>query len=115
MAPALPALAARGDAPGARHAQVRMDREPALEAHHQVLAVRVDGADLAPRELLGPAILAEARMRRGDRLDLAVDQSRADAVRRSTDRVALGHTFKARRRAASGGRRRTSSGRLPSG
>jgi hypothetical protein len=92
---AVPAPAAGVDAPGPGHAQVRVDREAALEADQQVLAVRVDGPHAAARKLLGPAILPEARVQRLDRLDLMPDQGGADAVRGSPDRVAFGHATKA--------------------
>src|SRR3712207_9016432 len=41
---AVPLGAAVEHAPGTRHAQVRVDRQPALEAQEQVLAPGVDGA-----------------------------------------------------------------------
>ena len=49
-------------APG--HAQVRVDRQAALEAQEQVLAVGVDAAHGAPGQALGPAVAREARVRR---------------------------------------------------
>ena len=48
----------------AGHAQVRVDRQVALEAQEQVLAVRVDRVHRPAGQPLGPAVAAEARVRR---------------------------------------------------
>ena len=79
------------DAPRAGHPQVRVDRQVALEAQEQVLAVRGDRLDGAAAEALGPAVLAEARVRRGDGVGDRAREHRADAVGRVVDGVALGH------------------------
>jgi hypothetical protein len=68
-----------------------VDREVALEAQEQVLAVRVDGADRAAREPLRPAVAPEARVRRRDLVGHVALQDRPDAVGRVVDRVAFGH------------------------
>ena len=52
--------------PGARHAQMRVDHQVALEAQEEALAVDVHRAHRAPAETLGPAVAAEARVRGGD-------------------------------------------------
>ena len=79
------------DAPRARHAQVRVDDEPALEAQEQVLADRLDELDAAAGEALGPAVAAEARVRRLDRVGDVAGEHGADAQRRVVERVALRH------------------------
>jgi hypothetical protein len=61
---ARPALAGTQDAPRARHPQVRVDDQPALEAEKQVLADRLHEIDAAAGEALGPAVAAVARVRR---------------------------------------------------
>ena len=91
-----PALAAPVDAPLSRHAQVRVQRQVALEADEQVLAARVDRAHGAPVEPLGPAIHRVARLRRLDRDDRLADQRGAHAAGGGVDRVALGHATKSR-------------------
>ena len=95
-----PALAPAEHAPPAGHPQVRVDDEVALEADEQMLAVGVDRVDPAPGEAGGPAVLAEARMRRRDLVRDAAGEHRADPVRGVVDRVALGHGLVQRRRAA---------------
>ena len=87
---AAPALAVAVGAPRAGHAQVRVDREAAVEAHEEVLAVGVDARDRAAGELVGPALAAQARARVRDLGHEALDE-RADAARGVVDRVALGH------------------------
>ena len=57
------AVAASGTCPRAGHAQVRVDREVALEAQEEVLAVRVDRAT-AGRRAARASGRAEARVRR---------------------------------------------------
>src|SRR4051794_41018980 len=91
MPAAVPALTARIHAPGARHSQMRVDGEPALEADHQMLAARIDRPHALARQLLDPAVSAEARMRCLERFDLAADERRAYAVGCRADRVALRH------------------------
>src|SRR6185437_217295 len=81
--------------PGAGHAQVGVEREPALEAQEQVLAVSVDGAERAPGQLLRPTVAAMARLRHRDPLRRAPPERRPDAVGRAVDRVALGHPLRA--------------------
>ena len=84
-------------APGARHPEVRVDRQAALEAQEQVLAVGVDRAHGLAGEALRPAVAGEARMRRRELVgDMALEH-RADAPGGVVDRVALGHAFSVRR------------------
>ena len=85
------ALVAGQHAPGAAHAQVRVDGQVALEAQEEVLAVGVHGGHGAAGEPLGPAVAPEARVRRGQLVRHVAGQHRADAVRRVVDGVALGH------------------------
>ena len=89
---AAPALAVAVGAPGAGHAQVRVDREVALEAQEEVLAVGVDGRDRAAGELLGPALAAQARAA-ACAISSGTRPSRTGRMRsrRVVDRVALGH------------------------
>ena len=78
---AAPAPAAPVDAPRAAHAQVRVERQVAVEAQEQVLAVRVDRcAPRAPAEPLGPAVHCRgaAAASRSTRSRLAHER-RADA------------------------------------
>lgn len=100
---ALPALALAVDVPRAGHAQVRVQREAAVEAQEQVLAACVDRAHRATRQPLWPAVVLVARMRRDDLLrDLPLEH-RADARCGVVDGVALGHAFTiAEDRAAAG-------------
>src|SRR3712207_9020418 len=49
-------------APGTGHAQVRVDHQPALETHEQVLAARIHRGDRPPGELSGPAHGSGARV-----------------------------------------------------
>ena len=79
-------------APRAGHAQVRVDRQPALEAQEEVLAVRVDRAHRLAGEPLGPAVAAEARVQRLERVGHVALEHGPDAVRGVVDRVALGHS-----------------------
>ena len=79
-ADAAPALAAPVDAPLPGHAQVRVQRQVALEADEQVLAVRVHRAHGAPVEPLGPAVHRVAGLRRLDRHDRLADQRGAHAA-----------------------------------
>ena len=97
---AAPALAVAVDAPLAGHAQVGVQRQVALEADEQVLAVGVHAAHGAARQALGPAVGAVARVRGLDRLDLGAHKRGADASRGVVDRVALGHGPKRLRSAA---------------
>ena len=90
---ATPALALAVDVPRAGHAQVRVQRQAAVEAQEQVLAVRVDRAHSATGQPLGPAIELVARMRREDLLGHASLEHRANARCGVVDRVALGHAF----------------------
>jgi len=78
-------------APAAGHAQVRVDREVVGEADEQVLAVRVDAADRLAFQPLRPAVAAEARVQRLERVRDVAFEDRPDAVRGVVDRVALGH------------------------
>jgi len=71
---------------------MRVDRQVALEAQEEMLAVHVDGAHSAARQALRPAIAAEAGVRRRQLRDLAFDD-RPDAARGVVDRVALGHAL----------------------
>ena len=82
--------------PGAGHAQVRVDDQVALEADEEVLAVDVDRAHRAPAQALGPAVAAEARVRRRDLVRHAALQDRPDAACRVVDGVALRHGFRVR-------------------
>jgi hypothetical protein len=68
-----------------------VNRQLALEAQEQVLAVRVDGRDGAAGEALGPAGAGEARVRRRDRVGHVTGQHRADPVGGVVDGVTLGH------------------------
>ena len=88
---AAPARAVAVDRPRARHAQVRVQHEIAFEAQEQVLAVRVDLRHRAAAQPLGPAVARVARLRREDLVRHGAFQHRPDALRRSQDRVALGH------------------------
>ena len=94
-----PALAAPVDAPLPAHAQVRVQRQVALEADEQVLAARVDRAHGPPGRAArasGPSRVA--RLRRLDREICLPTSARADAPRaRIVDRVALGHVHQCRR------------------
>jgi hypothetical protein len=90
---AAPALTPAEDAPPAAHAEVRMQRQVAVEAQEQVLAPRVHGVDRAAREPLGPAVHRVTALRRLDRLDRLADEGGADAPRGRVDRVALRHGF----------------------
>ena len=88
---AAPALAVAVRAPRAGHAQVRVDRQVALEAHEEVLAVRVDARRPRGRR----ASRASAR-RASAGAGCAISghltlEERADPARRVVDRVALGH------------------------
>ena len=78
---ARPLRAAVEHPPGAGHAQVRVDRQPALEAQEQVLAVGVDRAHRAAGQPLGPAVAAEARVRRRQLVRDVALEHRPDAVR----------------------------------
>src|SRR3712207_1024772 len=98
---AVPLGAAVEHAPGTRHAQVRVDRQPALEAQEQVLAQGVDGAHGTTLEPLGPAVAAEARVRRLQRVRDVPLEHRADATGVVVDRVALGHLPESTRERAS--------------
>jgi hypothetical protein len=86
-----PALPLEVRAPRARHPQVRVDGQPALEAQEQVLAVGVDRADGPALQAFGPAVHAKARVRGGQLVRHAALEDRPDAVGRVVDRVALGH------------------------
>ena len=88
---ARPAFAAPQHAPGAGHAQVGVDDEPAGEAQQEVLARGVGGDELAAGQPLGPAIAAEARVRRHDLVGHAAGKDGADAQRGVMDGVALRH------------------------
>jgi hypothetical protein len=68
-----------------------VDRQPALEAQEEVLAVRVDGAYRPAAQPLGPGVAAEARVRRLERVGNVPLEHGPDAVRGEVDRVALGH------------------------
>ena len=58
-----PALPARVHAPGARHPQVRVEHEPALEADEQCLPCVSTLVDRPPGEPLRPAVEREPRVR----------------------------------------------------
>ena len=92
------------DLPGAGHAQVRVDRQPALEAQEQVLAVGVDGAHGAARQPLGPAV---ARRSAGAAWPSSSGTwpSSTGRIRlaRVVDRVALGHRLRRQRELARAG------------
>ena len=97
-----PALAMRVAVPGARHAQVGVQRQAIAEADHQVLAHRLDGDDGgADHALDGRA--GRARVRGQHRLP---DQQRPQRGGRLEDRVAFRHSAlvgaRARASAASG-------------
>ena len=68
-----------------------MQRQVALEAQEEVLAVGVDGRHRPPGEALGPAIRAQARVWGEDLVGLAALEDRPDPARGVVDRVALGH------------------------
>ena len=87
----LPATAALVDAPGAGHAQVRVQREAPGEAHEQVLAPRFSAPHCAPGQPLGPAIEGVARLRREDLLGHAARKHHVDPAGGVVDCVALGH------------------------
>src|SRR4029453_14787861 len=86
-----PAPAALVHAPPAVHAQVRVERELALEADEEMLALRVPRAHGPSREPLGPAVAREARVRRLYGGDPLPDQRASDSPRGAVDGVALGH------------------------
>ena len=92
-APRRPAPPARPlvGAPDARHPQVGVQHEVALEAQEQMLAVGVDGADGAPGEALGPAVHRMAALRGDDLVRHAPLEDRAHAVGGVANGVALGH------------------------
>ena len=91
-----PALSAPVDVPAAAHAQVRVERELALEADEEMLPARIDGAHRTAAQPLRPAVERVARLRGLDLLDLTADERRSDAPRRRVNRVALGHLSQTR-------------------
>ena len=88
--------AGRAHPPRARHAQVRVDHQVALEADEQVLAVGVDRPHDPPAQPLGPAVAAEPRVRRGDLVRHLVLKDGSDAIRQVVDRVAFRHPLRVR-------------------
>ena len=70
---------------------MRVDHEAAGEAQQQVLAHSLGDLQLAPRQALRPAVVAEARVRRAHDVGHAPGQHGADAQRGVVDGVALGH------------------------
>ncbi len=97
---AAPARADRMDRPGAGHAQVGVERQVALEAQEEVLAVRVDAEHAPPCQPLGPAVGGVARVRRADLVRHLALQHRADPSRGAQNRVPFGHPTKGTRRRA---------------
>ena len=90
---AAPALAVAVDAPLAGHAQMRVQRQVALEADEQVLAVGVHRPHAAVGQLLAPALAAGTRVRRLERADLPPGQRRSHPLGGVVDRVPLGHAL----------------------
>ena len=85
----MPGTAVLVHPPGARHAQVGVQREVSLEANEQVLAARLHLVNGASRQPLGPAIGAMARMWCEDLIGRAAGEHRADTPSHVMDRVAL--------------------------
>ncbi len=86
-----PTPAALVHAPGAGHAQVRVQRELALEVDQQVLAASLGAAHRAPGQPLGPVIERVARLGRQDLLGYAAREHGVDPAGGVVDCVALGH------------------------
>ena len=68
-----------------------MEREIAVEAKEEVLAVRVHRPHRAALEAFRPAIHRMALLRGLDRDDLPAEEYRAHPVRGGVDRVSLRH------------------------
>jgi hypothetical protein len=68
-----------------------VEREVAVEADEEVLALGLDRPHGPAAEPLGPAVEREAPVRGLDRGDLLADQRGPDPPRGAVDRVALGH------------------------
>jgi Glycerate kinase family len=94
MARAAPRPATLVHTPGAGHAQVRVQREVALEANQQMLAARPRAANRATRESLGPTVGLMARLRGEDLNRHMARERRIDALSGMVDGVALGHPCK---------------------
>ena len=71
-----------------------MNRQAALEADEEMLAVGVHGADRASCEALGPPVAPEAPVRRVELVGHVTFQDRADPIRRIVDRVPFRHRSK---------------------
>ena len=86
-----PPLPAPVHAPPAVHAEVRVERQVAVEADEEVLALRVHRPDGAPGEPLRPAVAREARMRGLDRPRSPCRRARRGFGRPRRRSCALGH------------------------